>query len=401
MMPVVWRIPFINWDIPGYGLMLCLGFLAAILWGARRAARSGANPDVILNCGFIALFAGVIGCRAMYVVHYWDERFAIYGSPARILQEILSVQRGGFEFYGGFVLATVLILFYLWRAKVSIRWYMDIMAPSGALGLAIGRIGCFLNGCCYGGQCDLPWKVQFPYGSNVATQNWLDKVPGSALPQELIVVNQVGRSVPILAADLTASDAEIQAAEEAEQAARKAWRELEAKLAAAPDDAARKALAPQRAQLESERYAADRKLGTIRTQMEKYKMTAGELRALSAKYPSLPVHPTQLYSTVTAGLIALLLNAVYWRRKRDGQVICTLLMIEPISRYLIELIRDDNPLDTLGFTVSQFIAIVITCAGFAGLLLMRRLPARSPTAVLWEPEEEPAPRKGKAARATT
>ena len=400
MMPVVWRIPFINWDIPGYGLMLCFGFLAAILWGARRAARSGANPDVILNCGFIALFAGVIGCRAMYVVHYWDERFAIYGSPGRILQEVFSVQKGGFEFYGGFVLATVSILFYLWRAKVSIRWYMDIMAPSGALGLAIGRIGCFLNGCCYGGQCDLAWKVQFPYGSNVANQHWQNKVAGAELPQQLVVVAPLGASVAVLAADLRASDEEIRAADLAEQEARQAWNAFKAKPVRAGDDAARIRREQQGAQLESAMRNAERKLYTIRKQMKKYNMTANELRALAAKYPSLPVHPTQLYSTVTAGLIALLLSAVYWRRKRDGQVICTLLMIEPISRYLIELIRDDNPLDTLGFTVSQFIAIVITGSGVAGLLLMRRLPARSPTAVLWEPEEQPAPRKGKRARAT-
>ena len=86
-------------------------------------------------------------------------------------------------------------------------------------------------------------------------------------------------------------------------------------------------------------------------------------------------------------------------------VICTLLMIEPLSRYMIELIRADNPHDTFNqFTISQFLAICLTLTGIMGFVLLRRLPPRSRRARIWEPppEEKKAGKgsKGKRAAAT-
>jgi hypothetical protein len=85
MMPVVFRIPVVNIDVPGYGLVMMLGFLLSVVWAVRRATRSGGNPDVVLNCAFIALIGGVGGARLMYVVHYWDEQFAPLGNWVAIL----------------------------------------------------------------------------------------------------------------------------------------------------------------------------------------------------------------------------------------------------------------------------------------------------------------------------
>ena len=106
------------------------------------------------------------------------------------------------------------------------------------------------------------------------------------------------------------------------------------------------------------------------------------------------MHPTQPYSTITALLIALFLNALYWRRTRDGQVICALFLIEPLSRWMLEVVRADNPVDTLGmFTVSQFLAVCMTVAGLYGLLRLRQMPPRSWRARLWEPPDEDTHRK--------
>ena len=150
MRPIIITIPGINWDVPGYGLMLMIGLFVAIWWAARRALKSQGSPDVILNCGFIAILAGVIGARIMYVIHYWDG-FKAHGGPIEVFLAVIDVRKGGLEFYGGFILTTICSLAWLryWE-KVSLRWYLDILAPSAALGLAIGRIGCLLNGCCYG-----------------------------------------------------------------------------------------------------------------------------------------------------------------------------------------------------------------------------------------------------------
>ncbi len=118
-------------------------------------------------------------------------------------------------------------------------------------------------------------------------------------------------------------------------------------------------------------------------------MTAAQIRALAAQYRSLAVHPTQLYSSISALMIALILNAWYWRRTRDGQVICLLFIIQPITRWTLEVIRDDVPTATLGlFTRSQVLAVGLTVIGVAGMFILRRLPARSPAARIWEPPED-------------
>src|SRR5262244_1505947 len=112
MMPTVFKIPGLNIEIPGFGLMLMCSFLISIWWAARRAQKSGGMPDVILNCGFIAVFAGVIGCRLMHVVHYWEE-FAHEGSLWNTFLAIIDIRRGGVEFYGGFVLTIICVLAWL------------------------------------------------------------------------------------------------------------------------------------------------------------------------------------------------------------------------------------------------------------------------------------------------
>ncbi len=390
MMPTVFRIPLINRDIPGYGLMMMIGFLTAIWWGVRRARKSQADPDVILNCGFIALLGGVVGARIMYVMAHW-EHFAWRGNTLDFLWRLVNVSQGGLEFYGGFLFAAGGIVLYLWRAGHSLRWYLDIMAPSGALGLAFGRIGCFLNGCCWGGVCDLPWAVRFPHGSSPQAMHWQDMRAGADLPEELVpvdgptgIINRIPRE------DLAASDAEIAEAERREQELRKQFSEATAALAAAP------AGTPQAAKAQAEHDKLEYKLSrakvqftAIRRQMERYNMSAAQIRSLAAQYPSLPVHPTQIYSAINAFFIALLLNALYYRRRFDGQVICLLFIIQPVTRFLIETIRDDVPPNIFGlFTRSQFLALLMGVGATACLLYLRTQPVRSPRARIFVPEQE-------------
>lgn len=399
MLPVLFTIPGINREVPGYGVMLMIGFLLAILWAAHRAMRSGGNPDIILNCGFIALIGGVIGGRAMFVAHYW-EQFAARGDALAIAWSIVDITRGGLEFYGGFVLASLGVVAYLFLWKHSLRWYLDIVAPSAALGLAIGRVGCFLNGCCYGGVCELPWAVRFPFGSNPQSSQWEDKAPGAALREELLF--SLGDSElisPVSRQSLAASPQQIDAAQVEQRAARDAHNALLAKLADMSPDA--RAAAQRELDRATMRLArAVSKYADVRGNMERYNLSLAQLQSLAAQHPSLPVHPTQLYSTVTAGLLAFLLSAIYWRRTRDGQVVCTMLILEPMTRWLIEVIRADNPVDTLAvFTISQGIAVGLMATGVLGLALLQSQPPRSARAVVWEPEPDAAP--ARAATAST
>jgi len=402
MMPVIFRIPFLGRDIPSYGLMMMIGFMLAIVWAARRAAKSKANPDVVLNCGFIALIAGVVGCRFMYVVHYWDQ-FKNRGDAGQVFMAIIDVTKGGLEFYGGFILTVIAVVIWLrWREKVSLRWYLDILAPSAALGLAFGRIGCLLNGCCFGGVCELPWAVRFPFGSPAALQHWQRKLPEAELREELIFIDEpTGLAQSLSREILTVPEEDIAQAEAtiAELPGQIAARQAE--LSRASNNADRQRLTRELAKLNRKLEAARREHVGIHTQMQKYGLTFAELRAIAAEHRSLPVHPTQLYSMVTAALIAFLLSVVYWRRTRDGQVVCALFVIQPLARWLIEVIRADNPVDAMGFTISQFLAICMTIAGLIGFWVLRRMPPRSPRARPWEPPEEEKTARKKGARAAT
>ncbi len=400
MKPVLFTIPGINWDVPGYGVMLMLGLFISIWWAVRRALKSRANPDVILNCGFIALIAGVVGCRVMYVIHYWDQ----YSGQSFLgtLLAVIDVRKGGLEFYGGFILTAIVVLLWLrFVEKVSLRWYLDIIAPSAALGLALGRIGCLLNGCCFGSTCDLPWAVRFPFGSNAALHQWTERLPGAALREELLVTYPGGVVRPLPREFLQASDEEVEAAVAAEAAAREELEACQAKLAAASDPVQQQQLRAAQAKLERKLRNATGKFPRVRANMQKYGLRAAQLRAMAESHRSLPVHPTQPYSTVTALLIALFLNALYWRRTRDGQVTCALFVIEPVSRWMLEIIRADNPHDTIGdFTISQFLALCMTLLGLVGLLVLRYMPPRSPRARIWEPPAEDSREKaGKKRRA--
>lgn len=387
MYPVVFTIPWINKDIPGYGLMLMLGFLFAIWWAVRRATRSGGNPDVILNLGFIALLAGVVGARLMYVIHYWDQ-FSHRGNLFQVLWGIVDVSRGGLEYYGGFVLTILVVCLWLkYAEKVSLRWYFDIVAPSAAIGLAFGRLGCFLNGCCFGAVCEHPWGVQFPYGSPASIEQWKGGTPGAELPQQLIFQHDAtGVAAPISRESMAASDAQLEAAQQAFNKADKRLTEAKEKARAAG----------VKLENDAEVQAAAREFQNVvgqfvdlRMNMQRYQMSAAALRSLGAEHKPRLVHPTQIYSTITAALIALLLDRLYWRRARDGQVIFALLAIEPTSRWVIELIRADNPTDTFGgLTISQSLAIGMTLIGILGLVVLHFRTPRSPAAAIWEPEPE-------------
>lgn len=394
MMPVLFRIPGLNWNVPGYGLALTVGFLLTVLWAVRRATRSQADPDVILNCAFIALLGGVVGARAMFVYHYWSE-FAYRGSAFDVFLAVIDVRKGGLEVYGGVLLAMGGALIYLLARGHSLRWYLDIVAPSTALGMGLGRIGCFLNGCCFGHVCDLPWAMRFPFGSSPAVEQWYAGEPGMDVPRELMYfppagIGPDGHAAFLLSREvLWLRDADIAGARATAARLTQEAQALAARLEQAPDEAERRQLKRQIARLR--RQAAGIPHQDVLQALESSGLSLGELQALARQFRSRPVHPTQLYSVVTLVLLALLLDALYWRRRRDGQVFCAFLVLEPMTRYVLEVVRADNPVDTLGtFTISQFLAVVMSAVGLLGLVALRFLPPRSPRARPWEPPEEAA-----------
>lgn len=139
--------------------MVATGFLIGLWTASRRALSGGFASEQILDLGPWLIVGTIIGARTLYVISYWNEQFA--GRP---WTEIFMVWRGGLVYYGGFIGATLAGILYA-RRKAMPMWKLgDVMAPSIALGSVFGRIGCLLNGCCYGRECDLPWAIHFPAG---------------------------------------------------------------------------------------------------------------------------------------------------------------------------------------------------------------------------------------------
>jgi len=155
MYPELFKIPFIDLSLPSYGLMMVVGFLAAVFVMRRLSRDITSNPQFITNASLYALIAGVVGARLFYVVHYFDKFRAN-------LLSVFAVWHGGLELLGGALLAVAVILFYLWRHKLPVRRYLDIAAIGLMLALGFGRIGCFLKGDCFGRPTKLPWGVRFP-----------------------------------------------------------------------------------------------------------------------------------------------------------------------------------------------------------------------------------------------
>jgi phosphatidylglycerol:prolipoprotein diacylglycerol transferase len=137
-----------------YGLLLVVGFFAAVWNACREAERRGYKPELILDLALPLLLVSVIACRLLYVLLNL-EQFHSFG-------EVLRVWDGGLSFHGAFVGAFGVLGFFSWKRKIHFATLCDLIAPSVFLGYFFGRIGCLLNGCCYGHACDLPWAMRFP-----------------------------------------------------------------------------------------------------------------------------------------------------------------------------------------------------------------------------------------------
>jgi phosphatidylglycerol:prolipoprotein diacylglycerol transferase len=141
--------------IRSYGVMLAVAFLVGT-WIALADARARRlDEDKLIGVILAALIAGVIGARMLYVMEHLDEFRHAWGS-------LLALWQGGLTLYGGVIAGTAAALIVARRAGLPVWIVADTLTPSVALGTAFGRVGCFLNGCCYGRPTTLPWGVTFP-----------------------------------------------------------------------------------------------------------------------------------------------------------------------------------------------------------------------------------------------
>ena len=160
-----WFSPLRVFPIYGYGMMLLLAFVCGAAWAGRRAERVGISRETIWDVAMLILVTGVVGARGFYLIQYGHRVFKEAGGPGDVLFAAINLSEGGLVLYGGIILGAIAyFLFCRWR-KIHPLLLADVITPSIFLGLAFGRIGCLLNGCCFGDSCQLPWAITFPPGS--------------------------------------------------------------------------------------------------------------------------------------------------------------------------------------------------------------------------------------------
>lgn len=148
-----------NFTVHWYGVLVAMGFLAGLWTAGRRARIGGVNPEVVMDLGPWLIVGAVIGARTLYVIMFWKQQFA--NEP---FADVFKVWQGGLVYYGGLIGSCLACIMYAWVKKAQLWTLADIMAPSIALGQFFGRIGCLMNGCCYGRQTDAACAITFPAG---------------------------------------------------------------------------------------------------------------------------------------------------------------------------------------------------------------------------------------------
>lgn len=322
MHPQLFEIPLIHVTLKSYGLMMVIGFLAAVTVIRYLSRDITPDPQHITNAALYSLIAGVVGARLFYIVHHFDQ----YQDD---LLSVFAIWQGGLELLGGVILAIAVIFLYLVYHKLPIRRYLDILGIGLMLALAFGRIGCFLNGCCFGKPTDLPWAVRFPYGS-FAYRSQVKPDADRNRPQP----------------HMQLPDGFFSYAYDNDQSKiLKSYGEL--------------------------------------TEQQKRMLKEGD------KLRSMPVHPTQLYSSAT-GLVLSVVLYLFWRRAKNarqskntskvfikpGCIFSLMFILYGISRFLIEFCRDDNPFEIDSMTISQIIGFGLIAAGFVLMLIFHRMRIR-------------------------
>lgn len=259
-----WAPRFLPSGIPvfGYGTMVFLGFVFGGWVALAQAKRVGIEPEAIWDLVTWVFIAGVGGARIFYLVQKHEKVFEGVHGPRDFLLRVVNLADGGLVLLGGVLAVVVAVILFCRRRGISPLRMGDVLVAPFFIGLGFGRIGCLMNGCCFGDRCTLPWAVHFP--------------PGSAAWGALVDRGFLGGSA---------------------------------------------------------------------------EMTYG-------------LHPTQIYASVTAFLLAGLTAAYFRRRPYDGAVLVVGMLLYATKRFVLEFLRGDE-LGQFGtmFTVSQWISAGIFAGG--------------------------------------
>ena len=152
MYPIFWATPWFN--IYSYGLMIALGYSIGTYLIVNKAKKEGLPAEAIFDMLLLQLIVGICGSRLLFLLEYAPEKLNF--------RDFFAFEQGGLTFYGSLISSFIFDLLYLKFRQIPFWQVMDCIGLGMPAGIAVARTGCFLNGCCYGTECGLPWGIAFP-----------------------------------------------------------------------------------------------------------------------------------------------------------------------------------------------------------------------------------------------
>jgi phosphatidylglycerol:prolipoprotein diacylglycerol transferase len=333
--------------IRGYGVMLLLAVASGLGLALLRARRLNMATDTILALAFWLFCGGILGARAFYVIQKWDE----FRRPSlgETLWKIVQFTEGGLVVFGALMGALFALVLFARLRRLPILPLGDLVLPSFLVGQSLGRIGCLLNGCCFGGVCELPLPaIQFPHGS----LPYIQQLSTGELLGLQIKTSPNGQSNV------------IEKVAEGSVAAKLDWPVgatiSELKVVQFP----RLPHGPT----EPIPVGMDTRVNGIA-----YFVGPADLPKWSLR-----THPAQLYAALDAAILAGLLWFLWPFLKRDGMIIGLGLGLHAVSRFLLEWIRtDESTIFGTPLTISQLISVLLFVGGLSLLINAFAFPTNS------------------------
>jgi phosphatidylglycerol:prolipoprotein diacylglycerol transferase len=336
--------------IRGYGVMVTIAVSAAVGLAVWRGLRMGVDPEMVLTLTFWTFVPGIVGARTFYVIEYWPD-FQRETMGATLIA-IVNLTQGGLVVYGSILGGFLGFVGFVLKYRLPALPTLDLIAPSLLLGIALGRIGCLLNGCCFGGPCDLPWAVRFPPGSPPHRHQVRH---GETFLHGLKIAGPPG-APPVITEVEPGSPAEVHGLESGQ---------VIAAIGGYPVETV--------AQAQELLLGIHETGATVAIRVEGRDATS-RWRLDRPPAGSEPVHPTQIYSAINALVLLLFVLAYAPFRRRDGELWALVITLYPATRILLEFIRTDEP-GVLGkhltISASLSLAVLVCAAGFWIYLLTR------------------------------
>lgn len=332
----------------GYGTFLLLAIVSSVAVCLYRARKMKLSNDIVWSLAPWLVVGGILGGRAFYVILNWQDYAS--NSIGESLGKILAFQSGGLVVYGALIGGLIGGAVFCMRNRESFLQLGDMVAPGLFLGVALGRIGCLMNGCCWGGRCEEHWSaLHFPHGSPV-------------YENQLRSGELVGLKIPHL--DQSSGVGVI------EDVAPQSLAEL---AGFKPGERVRISLQDERLRTREPQRDDHPKLMAV---VESIEPSTNKKRALwtADRLPerALPVYPAQIISFISGLSICVMLLTIADRVSPPGMLLSIGFATYAVLRFFEEIVREDEP-GRFGtsLSISQWVSIV-SFLSFGALMIWLR-----------------------------